>query len=373
MGTSVCLLTLTAFIAFSSQFLAASGRVRQASYSNRDGVLSNAAHFSSDNERVHGSDEIPIPVYKMIEYINRLNTTWKAGHNSGYDNPEDVIPLLGVRPENSRYRLPERTLDVSALRVLPENFDAREHWPDCPTIREIRDQGSCGSCWAFGAVEAISDRTCIHSPEGKPRVIAHLAADDVLSCCTECGAGCNGGFPGSAWSYWVHKGIVTGGNYDSDEGCMPYPIKACDHHVNGTLGPCDKTIPPTPRCVRMCRKGYDVDFMDDKHYGRHAYSVPAKAKQIQAEIMMNGPVEADFTVYEDFLHYKSGVYQRHTDSALGGHAIRLLGWGVENGVPYWLAANSWNTEWGDKGFFKILRGSDECGIESDIVAGLPKY
>ena len=50
--------------------------------------------------------------------------------------------------------------------------------------------------------------------------------------------------------------------------------------------------------------------------------------------------------------------------ALGGHAIRLLGWGVEEGTPYWLVANSWNYDWGDGGTFKILRGSDHCGIES---------
>ncbi|KAH7962599.1 cathepsin B isoform X1 [Rhipicephalus sanguineus] len=310
---------------------------------------------------------------KMIQYINYLNTTWKAGRNPGFEDPEYVRSLLGVSPENHRYRLPERALDLSSLGPLPENFDSRENWPECTTIGEIRDQGSCGSCWAFGAVEAMSDRTCIHSPSGGPKLVVHLSADDLLSCCRTCGSGCNGGFPGSAWSFWAKKGIVTGGNYESDDGCMPYPIKACDHHVNGTLGPCDKKIPPTPRCVHMCRKGYDVDYHDDKHYGKSSYSVPSMEKQIQAEIMTNGPVEADFTVYADFVHYKSGVYQRHTDEALGGHAIRLLGWGVENGVPYWLAANSWNTEWGDKGFFKILRGSDECGIEDDVVAGLPRY
>lgn len=61
-----------------------------------------------------------------------------------------------------------------------------------------------------------------------------------------------------------------------------------------------------------------------------------------------------------------------TGSELGGHAVKLMGWGEEDGVPYWLVANSWNYDWGDGGFFKIRRGTDECGIESMIAAGLPK-
>ncbi|XP_019466297.1 cathepsin B-like, partial [Meleagris gallopavo] len=68
----------------------------------------------------------------------------------------------------------------------------------------------------------------------------------------------------------------------------------------------------------------------------------------------------------------AGVYQHVSGEQVGGHAIRILGWGVENGTPYWLAANSWNTDWGDNGFFKILRGEDHCGIESEIVAGVPR-
>jgi len=54
---------------------------------------------------------------------------------------------------------------------------------------------------------------------------------------------------------------------------------------------------------------------------------------------------------------------------LQGHAIKILGWGVENDQPYWLVANSWNDQWGDNGYFKILRGVDECGIEDEISAG----
>ena len=64
--------------------------------------------------------------------------------------------------------------------------------------------------------------------------------------------------------------------------------------------------------------------------------------------------------------YKSGVYQHQSGSALGGHAVEMIGWGTENGTPYWLIKNSWNDQWGDKGTFKILRGSNECGIEGDV-------
>lgn len=67
-----------------------------------------------------------------------------------------------------------------------------------------------------------------------------------------------------------------------------------------------------------------------------------------------------------------GVYQHVEGEVLGGHAIRILGWGEQNGTPYWLVANSWNRDWGDHGTFKILRGKDHCGIESGVVAGIPK-
>ena len=60
------------------------------------------------------------------------------------------------------------------------------------------------------------------------------------------------------------------------------------------------------------------------------------------DIFKNGPSEAVLTVYEDFLQYRSGVYQHVTGSVLGDHAVRLIGWGVDNDVLYWLAANSWN-------------------------------
>jgi len=309
---------------------------------------------------------------EFIHLINSKQSTWKAGRNFGENFPlSSLYQMMGVLPESSKYQPPVKDVQAEFGRLnqeIPENFDAREQWPDCPTIGEIRDQGGCGSCWAFGAVEAMSDRICIHS-EGK--VNAHLSAENLVSCCYGCGFGCNGGFPGAAWSYWVKRGIVTGGNYNSSQGCQPYIIAACEHHVDGDRPPC--TEGPTPKCVKTCDADYTVPYEEDLYYGSSSYSVKKHVQDIQLEIMNNGPVEGALTVYEDFPTYKSGVYQHVHGKALGGHAIRILGWGVEAGTPYWLIANSWNTDWGDNGYIKILRGKDHCGIESQITAGLPKY
>ena len=89
---------------------------------------------------------------------------------------------------------------------------------------------------------------------------------------------------------------------------------------------------------------------------------------MQAEIMKNGPLAVAFTVYADFPTYKSGVYHHVSGGMLGGHAVEMIGWGVEDGTPYWWIKNSWNDQWGDHGYFKIKRGTDECGIEDDVTA-----
>ncbi|VDQ10040.1 unnamed protein product [Trichobilharzia regenti] len=88
--------------------------------------------------------------------------------------------------------------------------------------------------------------------------------------------------------------------------------------------------------------------------------------------MMHGPVEAAFTVHSDFLNYKSGIYKHIEGIDIGSHVVRIIGWGVEKETPYWLIANSWNEDWGEKGYFRMLRGKDECGIESAVTSGLPR-
>ena len=89
---------------------------------------------------------------------------------------------------------------------------------------------------------------------------------------------------------------------------------------------------------------------------------------IRQLIYEGGPVEASFHVYADFENYVSGIYHHITGSSLGGHAVRITGWGVENGTAYWRVANSWNKYWGEQGFFRIRRGVSECDIEEQVTA-----
>ncbi|KIH46857.1 papain family cysteine protease [Ancylostoma duodenale] len=310
---------------------------------------------------------------ELIDYVNRKQTLWKAKkHRRFNDYPgRTKWGLMGVnnvrlsievtfpkylkandwREQNKfgsvqakQHLSPTKDLDID----IPETFDAREAWPDCQSIRNIRDQSSCGSCWAFGAVEAMSDRICIAS-NGKTQVT--LSADDLLSCCKSCGFGCNGGDPYSAWKYWTKSGIVTGSNFTTNAGCKPYPFPPCEHHSNKThYDPCRHDLFPTPKCEKKCVPTYkDKSYDADKYYGRSAYGVKDDVTAIQKEIMTHGPVEVAFEVYEDFLNYAGGVYV-HTGGKLGGgHAVKMIGWGIEQGMPYWLLANSWNEDWGEDG------------------------
>jgi len=312
----------------------------------------------------------PAVTEDIIARINNDPTsTWRAGVNSRWEgvSAQEAADFMGVLPTPPGMELPLKP-EISAAEAasVPDSFDSRDQWgAQCPSTKEVRDQANCGSCWAFGAAEAMTDRWCIATNgSAKP----HLSAADLNSCCASCGMGCNGGYPSAAWSYWVHSGLVEGGNYKGG-GCFPYQLANCDHHTTGKYGPCPEIV-PTPACTKKCEDG--SDWTKSKHFGSSSYGVPGRVADIQNEIMKHGPIEVAFTVYQDFLTYKSGVYKHTTGSQLGGHAVKMIGWGVDSGVAYWTIANSWNEDWGDQGFFKIKRGGNECGIESQGVAGLPK-
>lgn len=315
---------------------------------------------------------VPMPHltgHALVEHINNAQSSWIAEHN---DISETEMRFKVMDPRFAE-PLEEEEEDNSPIKIrgeivpepLPATFDSRETWPDCKSMRFVRNQATCGSCWAFSTAEAISDRICIQSNGTQQPIIS---VEDILSCCgSTCGMGCQGGYTIEALRFWKSSGAVTGGDY-SGAGCMPYSFAPCKK------SPCVESS--TPSCKTTCQEKYTTaEYKTDKHYGTTAYKLSTTTNAvatIQYEIYHNGPVVASYKVYEDFYQYKSGVYHYVSGKLVGGHAVKIIGWGTENEVDYWLVANSWGSSFGDNGFFKIRRGTNECQIEGNVVAGVAK-
>jgi len=319
----------------------------------------------------------------LVNWINAQGK-WKAEFNGPMQNPEFAKAQLGSltplgSPSIARLASLKTKAELKAKKPwafggeeIPKEFDARTNWPDCTDVlSRIPDQSDCGSCWAVAAAAVMSDRVCIHSG-GKDQT--QISAADVMTCGyygTE--NGCHGGYEEWAFYHYQYDGVVSGSSYGEDSGCKPYPYAPCEHHQNGTTTnpPCPSEMYEAPDCQTQCQPNYkEKTFEDDKHFGA-SFDAFNNEMDIQRELLQNGPIVGAFIVYEDFVHYKGGIYEHLYGKKLGGHAVRLIGWGEENGKKHWTLANNWNDQWGEKGLFRIIRGQDECRIESWGTAGLP--
>jgi cathepsin B len=295
------------------------------------------------------------------EFVKRVNadpsSTWTAEMSSHFSGVSLAAAkhMMGTVPfGKSRGRFPRRT-DYNRVKA-PESFDARKQWPG--KIGPVLNQGSCGSCWAFGCVESVSDRMAI---SGRFANFTQLSANQMASC-NDLEMGCEGGELGAAWGYAWIRGLTTAD-------CMPYlkadggPFETCARAQQ----PCLPPFMPTPACVEKCVNGKEFKT----HHLEYVYEVWSADDYMQ-ELMESGPFEVTMTVLSDFVHYKSGVYIASPNATvLGGHAIKIIGWGVDTinsqQVPYWLIQNSWTTAWGLDGLFKI--GRTQVGINDGGTAG----
>jgi cathepsin B len=224
---------------------------------------------------------------------------------------------------------------------LPASFDTREKWPEC--IHQIRDQQRCGSCWAFAASEVVSDRFCIATNKSVNTI---LSPQDLVSCDRN-DYGCEGGYVDKSWDYIRDVGIVT-------DDCLPY-----------VSGDGNSRTCPFNGATGKCKQGAFKKYRVSSH---QQHTTIADAKN---SLLNEGPLEAAFEVYDDFMSYAGGIYRRTSYNLLGGHAVKVVGWGKDNtdGTEYWIVANSWGKGWGESGFFRIAFG--ECDFESQLWSGLP--
>lgn len=335
----------------------------------------------------------------LVDKINAAGLTWHAAVDPKFagvplGSSKHLYGAKSMGTKEILHLISEGKLTVApkvsreVADSLPEAFDSEDNWPMCAkVIGDIRDQSNCGCCWAFGAASAASDRACIAS---NGTIAVPFSAQDV--CFNAESSGCNGGTLFTPWHFISTSGVVTGGQYlddiadtpsdpfDGEGFCASFSLPHCHHH--GDVGDDPYPAEGDDGCPSVRRSPSGPTACDDTavaphdDYDSNKYSFtgtlqtfPSDSATIMASIMADGPVEAAFSVYSDFENYDSGIYQKSALSTYeGGHAIRIVGWGTEDGTDYWKVANSWNPYWGEDGYFRILRGEDECGIESSVYA-----
>lgn len=161
---------------------------------------------------------------------------------------------------------------------IPDEFDGRLNRTNC--TGPVIDQGDCGSCWAFGAVETLSDLFCLAKNYS---TYLQLSTQDPVSC-DRSNDGCDGGYLSSVFKYLTNKGVVT-------ESCFPYK--------SGEAG-------RVPRCPTKCVNRTEK-FTKYKCKKNSVVNLGGNSTCIQSWIYANGPMELGFYVYEDFMNYQSGV------------------------------------------------------------------
>ena len=176
-----------------------------------------------------------------------------------------------------------------------------------------------------------------------------MRAEETIDCYN----GCNGGHAPNVW-----KPLA-------DEKSRFAVEEFCDPYQSGATG--KKEV-----CGGHCANGNKFSGVKGS-VAMIDMSTPDGRKQAQLEIMKNGSVYMSFQMYDSFHHYSSGVYsqtaneKRTAGAEFTGHAMTLIGWGEEGGVPYWLIQNSWGDHRGEKGLVKFRRGYDDFEMESQGI------
>jgi C1A family cysteine protease len=248
--------------------------------------------------------------------IAREGAEWVAGETS-------VLRLSHAERQSRLGLLPpvimedESVIEHFTPMALPSHIDWRNNGGNYVT--PIRDQKSCGSCWAFAATAALESVTLITLET--PGVDLNLSEQVLVSCS---GAGsCGGGSIGSASSYIKNTGL---------------PLESC-YGYTGTNGNCSNA------CSNWQASSYRI-----ANYSYVTTTAPT-VETLKNALYTYGPLVTTMQVYSDFDSYKSGIYSYVTGYKRGGHAILLVGY--DDPGQYFICKNSWGTWWGESGYFKI--------------------
>ena len=261
------------------------------------------------------------------EYVEQLKktVTWEVEE---YENSifkgwsmDEARMFLGMVSNEHGPQYPEH---------VPEAVPAELSWKGADCIHEVRNQGNCGSCWAFAATGMLTDRCCIHSTDQ-----GWLAPQELVSC-ERYSHGCSGGYMSSPIQYMVqHGGLVR-------EACYPYQAKDLS-------------------CPSKCVDGSDWKAA---HVCKCNNPQSCSGTSNLKSCLKTGPVTYSFMVCQSFFSYKSGIYHCDCGSYIGGHAVLAVGYG-DTPECHFVTKNSWSHVWGENGYFKMA--CNTCGLSGGMM------
>ncbi|KAL3634178.1 hypothetical protein CASFOL_021232 [Castilleja foliolosa] len=281
-----------------------------------------------------GEKEKRFQIFKdNLKYIDEQNAeagrTFKLGLNRFADltNEEYRKAYLGTRPDGKR-RLTGGKSDRYEPKLgesLPDSID----WREKGAVAAVKDQGGCGSCWAFSTIAAVEGINQITT--GK---LISLSEQELVDCDTSYNQGCNGGLMDYAFEF-----IIKNGGIDSDE----------DYPYTGRDGRCDN--------YRKNAKVVSIDAYED---------VPTNSEKALQKAVASQPISVAIEAGgRDFQLYESGIFTGKCGVELD-HGVAVVGYGTADGKDYWIVRNSWGASWGEKGYLRMERNiaskSGLCGI-----------
>jgi len=261
----------------------------------------------------------------MIREHNSKGLSWTLGVNQFADmTAAEFEGFVGQfpQPPTTSTAVPQRLVDAAVPTAL--------EWGDKGAVAAIKDQGQCGSCWAFATSAVVESWWFIKN--GLTGKIQDLSAQQLVDCSKDTCYGCQGGWPYKALEYVEAKGLCSWTGYG--------PYTARD-------GTCKDT-----QCTPVVTPGAMTGYLN----------VSGEPGILQA--LQQGPVsvlvEADTSAFQ---FYHSGVLDNPACGSQIDHAILATGYGVLNGKNFWNVKNSWGSSWGDKGYIKIVRDKKMCAID----------
>jgi len=249
--------------------------------------------------------------------IQKTGAQWVAGETSVSNLPlAEKKKKMGLILPTYDAKAPV-LLPLAAPYALPTALDWRNNGGNFVT--GMRDQGNCGSCWAFAATAALESNVLIS--QKAPNVELNLSEQVVVSCS---GAGsCDGGYIDTVSDFIRDTGVPV-------ETCYPY---------TATDGNCANA------CANWQASAYDIQSW------QYVATTSPTAEGIKNALYNYGPLLTTMAVYSDFFYYTSGVYSYSSGYLEGYHAITVVGY--NDSGSYFIVKNSWGPGWGESGYFRI--------------------